>query len=206
MEKGLLSLTRALKQVEKIQQGQPVIIQGPLNLLASVKKGLAPPEGIAQRLTVHKSYAYLSGVSDQMDVSEGPTKPTELQITVTLDMLALQQPYKPSSIPDAPAFTSKSKVKGVWFTDASAKHINGKWKYRAVALNIETGVEVIKKGLGSAWVGELKAVLLAVTENAKTVYVDSYAIWAGATQWLCQWEALDWRVNGKAVWQKEDWK
>lgn len=38
------------------------------------------------------------------------------------------------------------------------------------------------------------------------VYVDSYAVQAGATQRLCQWEALDWQVNGKVVWQKEDWK
>lgn len=22
----------------------------------------------------------------------------------------------------------------------------------------------------------------------------------------CQWEALDWQVNGKEVWQKDDWK
>lgn len=56
-EKGLLSLTRALKQVEKNQQQQPVKIQGPFNLLASTKKGLAPPEGIAQTPTVQKWYA-----------------------------------------------------------------------------------------------------------------------------------------------------
>lgn len=145
-------------------------------MLASTKKGLAPPEGVAQTPTVQKWYAYLSGISDQMDVSEGTRKPTKLQITVTTDMLSLQQPYKPSPISDAPAFTSNSEVKGVWFTDASAKCLNGKWKYRAVALNIEMGVEVIGKALGSAQVGELKAVLLAVKENAKMVYVDSYAV------------------------------
>lgn len=50
---------------------------------------------------------------------------------------------------------------------------------------------------------ELKAVLLAVKEKARAVDVDSYAVWAGATHWLCQWEASDWQVNRKEVWQEE---
>ena len=114
-------------------------------------------------------------------------------------MLALQQPYKPSPILDGPAFTSNSKGKGGCFTDASAKRVNGKWKYRAVALDTETGMDVIEEGLGGAQVRESNAVSLAVKENVRMVYVDSYAVWAGATQWLCQWEALDWQ-------EKEDWK
>lgn len=48
-----------------------------------------------------------------MDVTEGPTKPTKLQIAVTRDMLTLQQPYKPGPILDIPAFTSDSEVKDV---------------------------------------------------------------------------------------------
>lgn len=100
----------------------------------------------------------------------------------------------------------QTEVKDGWFTDASVKCIDGKWKYRAVALNIQTGMEVVEEGMGSAQVRELKAALLALKEKAKIIYVDSYSFWAGATQCLCQWEALDWQVNGKEVWQKDDWK
>lgn len=84
-------------------------------------------------------------------------------------MLALQQPYKPSPILDAPAFTSNSKGKGGCFTDASAKRVNGKWKYRAVALDTETGMDVIEEGLGGAQVRESNAVSLAVKENVRMV-------------------------------------
>lgn len=100
----------------------------------------------------------------------------------------------------------QTEVKDGWFTDASVKCIDGKWKYRAVALNIQTGMEVVEEGTGSAQVRELKTALLALKEKVKMIYVDSYSFWDGAIQWLCQWEALDWQVNGKEVWQKDDWK
>lgn len=58
----------------------------------------------------------------------------------------------------------------------------------------------VEEGMGNAQVGELKAVLLAIKEKERTIYV-----WANATQYWCQWEALGWQVNGKEVWQKEDW-
>lgn len=67
--------------------------------------------------------------------------------------------------------------------------VNGSTEQKYRALNIETGVEVVEvveEGMGSAQVGELKAVLLAVKEKARAVDVDSYAVWAGATHWLCQ--------------------
>lgn len=64
-------------------------------------------------------------------------------------MLALQQPHKPSPVLDAPASTSDSKIKDVWFV-LSAKRIDGKQKYRAVAFNIQTGMEVVEERMGSA--------------------------------------------------------
>jgi len=73
-EKGLLSLVRAVKQDEKTHQGQPVQISQPFNLLETVLKGTAPPEGIAQKPTMRKWYAYLVGVADQMQLTEGHTK------------------------------------------------------------------------------------------------------------------------------------
>lgn len=47
--------------------------------------------------------------------------------------------------------------------------------------NIQTGMETIEERMGSAQVGMLKAVLLAGREKAKKIYVDSYAVWAGAS-------------------------
>lgn len=92
-----------------------------------------------------------------------------------------KQPYKPSPVLDGPAFTSDSEIKDVCFVGVSAKHINGKWNYSAGAFKIHTGMAVVEERMGSAEVGMLKAVLLAVREKAKTLYVDSCAIWAGAS-------------------------
>lgn len=95
-----------------------------------------------------------------MDVTEGPTKPTKLQIAVTPVLFALQHPHKPCSVLGAPAFISDCEGKAVWFSDATAKHTDWKSKYRAVAFHIETGVEVVEEEMGNAQVGELKAVFV----------------------------------------------
>lgn len=50
--------------------------------------------------------------------------------------------------------------------------------------------------------GELKAVLVAVKEKTKTICVDSYTPWAGATLVV----SLHWQGKGKEAWQKEDGK
>lgn len=36
--------------------------------------------------------------------------------------------------------------------------------------------------------------------------MDSCAVWADATQWLCQWEALNWEINRSSIWRTEVWK
>ncbi|KAK4807063.1 hypothetical protein QYF61_018404 [Mycteria americana] len=120
-EKGLLSLVRAVKQVEKIHQGQPVQTRGPFNLLEAILKGTAPPEGVAQKPTVRKWYAYLTGVAENMQLTEGHTKVSKLQVPINTDPLALQQPFKPSPILDAPPLTEGTPTENIWFTDASAK-------------------------------------------------------------------------------------
>ncbi|KAK4810748.1 hypothetical protein QYF61_007722 [Mycteria americana] len=175
------------KQVEKIHQGQPVQDRGPFNLLEAILKGTAPPEGVAQKPTVRKWYAYLTGVAENMQLTEGHTKVSKLQMPINTDPLVLQQPFKPSPILDAPPLTEGTPTENIWFTDASAK--------RAVALDITTGKQVVEEGEGSAQVGEIRAVVLAAQNGAKIIYVDSYAVWAGATQWLCQWETLNWEIH-----------
>lgn len=107
---------------------------------------------------------------------------------------------------NAPAFTEDTPTAGVWFTDASAKRVSGKRPYKAVTLEIKTGKQVIKAGKGSEQVGGLRVVVLAAQNEAKIVYVDSHAVWAGAKQWLCQWEALNWEINRPPNWRTEDWQ
>ena len=78
-EEILLSFVQAGKQVGKIRQEQPVQARGPFNLLETVLKGTTPPEGIAQKPTTWKWYAYLVGAADKMQLTEGHTK--NLQIS-----------------------------------------------------------------------------------------------------------------------------
>ena len=74
LEKGLLSLVRALKRAEQIRREQSVIIQGPFRLLDVVHKGTAPLAGIAQKPTVRKWYTYLEGINEIMPISQGALK------------------------------------------------------------------------------------------------------------------------------------
>lgn len=75
-------------------------------------------------------------VAEGMKFTEGPTKVSKLQMTINADPLALQQPFKPSPILAAPPLTEWMAAEDIWFTDASAKRVSGKWQYKAVALNI----------------------------------------------------------------------
>lgn len=47
-EKGVLSLTRAIKEVQKLRTSQGLVVQGPFPLLNSILSGSPPPEGVAQ--------------------------------------------------------------------------------------------------------------------------------------------------------------
>ena len=160
-QKGLLSLVRAVKQVEEIHQGQPVQTRGPFKSLEAILKGTAPPEGVAQKPTIRKWYVYLTGVAENMQLTEGQTKVSKLQMPINTDPSALQQPFKPSPILDALPFTEGTPTENIWFTDASAKRVNGKWQYNTIALDITTSKQVIEGGEGSAQVGEIRAVVLA---------------------------------------------
>lgn len=147
-----------------------MVVQGPFLLLESVRKGTAPPEGIAQKPTVQKWYSYLEGISQLVTITEGPVKVSKLQKDVNADPSMLIKPNKPSPILEAPPFTVESDLTGVWFTDASAVQKNRTWQYTAVALEIKTGRTEIEKGEGSAQIGELQAVLLAVKFGTQYIY------------------------------------
>lgn len=206
LEKGLLSLVRAVKQTEQIRREQTVIIRGPFRLLDIVRKGTVPPAGIAQKPTVRKWYAYLEGINEIMPITEGNAKISKLQKDIDSTLLFQSPPNKPSPIQEAPPLKEDSNLTGVWFTDASSYRENGKWKYKAVALEVATGEKLVETGEGSAQVGELRAVLLAAQHGASHIYTDSYAVFKGATEWIGHWAVNDWQVNRVPVWQTDSWK
>ncbi|GAB0208371.1 pol-like protein ENS-3 [Grus japonensis] len=206
LEKGLLSLVQAVKKVEQIRKGQSVIIRRPFRLLDIVRKGTAPPAGIAQKPTVRKWYAYLESINDIMPIMKGSIKVSKLQKDIDSTLLFQTPPGKPSPIQEAPPLKEGSDLKGVWFTDASSYRQNNEWNYKAVALEVATGEKLSETGKGSAQVGELRAVLLATRHGASHIYTDSYAVFKGATEWAGHWAVNDWQVNRVPVWQTDSWK
>jgi len=100
-EKGLLSLVQAVKQVEKKHQGQPVQPRQPFDLLEAILKRTAPPEGAAQKPTIRKWHACLTGVAENTQFTEGHGKVARLQMPINTDPLASQPLFKPSPILDA---------------------------------------------------------------------------------------------------------
>ncbi|KAK4816905.1 hypothetical protein QYF61_024915 [Mycteria americana] len=119
-EKGLLSLTRAVKEVERLHTSQDIIVQGPFPLLNSILKGSSPPEGVAQKATIRKWYAYLKGVSQLSPLKEGPAKASRFQQPINPDLTLLSLPDKLSPVKEASVLTQDSDAQGVWFTDTSA--------------------------------------------------------------------------------------
>ena len=140
-------------------------------------------------------------MAENTQLTEEPTKVSKLQMPMKTDPLALQQPFKPSPILDALPLTEGTPTENILFTDASAKRAGGKWQYKPIALDITTGKQVTEEGESSVQVGEIRA-----QNGAKIIYVDSYAVWASATEWLCQWETFNWEVNRSPVWRKLFWK
>ncbi|KAK4816531.1 hypothetical protein QYF61_017732 [Mycteria americana] len=77
--KGVLSLTRVVKEAEKFCTPQDVIVQDPFALFNSILYGSPPPKGVAHKATVWKWYAYLEGISQLLPFKEGLTKASRLQ-------------------------------------------------------------------------------------------------------------------------------
>ena len=114
-------------------------------MLETVLKGTAPPEGIAQKPTTRKWYTYLMGLADEIQLTEGHTKISMLQMPINTDPLALNHPLKPSPILNTPPFTERTSTEGIWFTDASAKRVNGRWWSNATALDITIGKQANRR-------------------------------------------------------------
>ncbi|KAK4806128.1 hypothetical protein QYF61_005500, partial [Mycteria americana] len=194
-EKGLFVVTLALQEVGKIIRKQSIILRGPFKVLRPVLAGTPPPMGVAQRETVRKWYAQLEHYSHAYQVEEGTPRILQIQ---DRSSVPLEKEAPPTYIREAPPY--EPQLKNVWFTDASSKREGKVWKYRAVALCVDSGGQIITEGEGSAQVGELVAVWSVVTrgkDNTDPVYIytDSYAVFKGCTEWLPFWEQNQWEVN-----------
>ncbi|XP_032530464.1 uncharacterized protein LOC116780089 [Chiroxiphia lanceolata] len=205
-EKGLFVVCLALQEAEKTIRHQSIILRGPFKVLKPVISGTPPPAGVAQRETVRRWYAQIDHYYHSRQITEGA--PKILQIQEQSCKLPDSNP-PPSCIKPAPTF--EPHLKNVWFTDASARREGKVWKYRAVALHVDSGNRVVTEGEGSAQVGELVAVWSVFTREADTegdtyIYTDSYAVFKGCTEWLPFWEQNQWEVNQVSVWQQEKWK
>ncbi|KAK4829695.1 hypothetical protein QYF61_006070 [Mycteria americana] len=185
---------------------QSIILRGPFKVLRPILAVTPPPMGVAQRETVRKWYAQLEHYSHAYQVEEGTPRILQIQ---DKSPVPLEKEAPPTYIKEAPPY--EPQLKNVWFTDASSKREGRVWKYRAVALCVDSGEQIITEGEGSAQVGELVAVWSVVTrgkDNTDPVYIymDSYALFKGCTEWLPFWEQNQWEVNRVPVWQKEKWE
>lgn len=86
-EKGVLSLTRVVKEAEKLCTSQDFTVQGPSHLL--ILNASPPPEGVAREATVRKWYAYLEEISQLLPLKEGPVKASRLQQPVNPNLTLL---------------------------------------------------------------------------------------------------------------------
>lgn len=68
------------------------------------------------------------------------------------------------------------------------------------------GKIVTEEGEGSAQVGEIHALMLAVENGTKAIYTDSCTTFKRATEWICQWEANQQEIGHTKIWRAEDWQ
>lgn len=57
---------------------------------------------------------------------KGQTKPPKSQMPINTSLLALNHPFKPLPILNAPPLSEKTPTKDIWFTHASAERVNAR--------------------------------------------------------------------------------
>ncbi|GAB0209970.1 mitochondrial enolase superfamily member 1 [Grus japonensis] len=198
LEKGLLSLVRAVKKVEQIRKGQSVIIRGPFRLLDIVCKGTAPPAGIAQKPTVRKWYAYLEGINDIMPIMEGSIKVSKLQKDIDSTLLFQTPPSKPSPIQEAPPLKEGSDLKGhVEEKEVIGSSQHGFTKGKSCLTNLIAFYDGM-----TGWVDEGRAVDVVYLEFSKAFDTMSHNILigklrkCGLDEWTVKW--VEKWLNGRA--------
>lgn len=88
----------------------------------------------------------------------------------------------------------------VWSTDGlQMDQLTGKREGRAALRPLSDGTSKTHETEGSAQLTELQAVVLGAKWGASTIYTDSCAVRAGATQWLPCWKAEGWKIKDKKI-------
>ncbi|KAK4817733.1 hypothetical protein QYF61_026533 [Mycteria americana] len=141
-EKGLFVVTLALQEAGKIYTET---IYNFARVLRPVLAGTPPPMGVVQQETVRKWYAQLQHYSHTYQVEEGTSRILQIQ---DKSSVPLEKEAPSTYIRKAPPY--EPQLKNVWFTDASSKREGRVWKYRAVALCVSSGEQIITEGEGSA--------------------------------------------------------
>lgn len=162
-EKGLFVVSLALREAERTTRQQSIVLRGPFKVIKAVLAGTPPPDGVAQRASVREWYAQTEHYCETFSVSEGAAKVLNIQDEVNPDRDASE--LLPV-IEVAPPFSGQ--LQNVWFMDASSKREGKIWKYRAVALRVDTEEQIITEGIGSAQVGELIAVWSVFQHEAQS--------------------------------------
>lgn len=140
-EKALFVVSTASQEAQETTHKQPLILRGAFQVIKSVLAGTPPPDGVAQRASVCKWYAQMEPYCTISQGTEGARKNLPLQDEVTLNSTS---DFSPSVIQVAPPYSER--LHNVCFTDASAKREGKVWKYRAVALQINTGKQIVTEG------------------------------------------------------------
>ncbi|KAK4829061.1 hypothetical protein QYF61_001866 [Mycteria americana] len=168
---------RTVQETKKIIR--PIILRGPFKVLNPILAGTPCPAGVAEQETLRKRYAQLDHYCHTRKIKEGAPKVRQIQESPDNQP---NQEIPPSLIKLAPPF--KPHLKNVWFTDASSKREGKVWKYRAVALHVDSGEQIIMEEEGRAQLGELIAVWSVIRRQAESkepvfIYTDSYTVFKG---------------------------
>lgn len=107
----------------------------------------------------------------------------------------------PPPIQHAPPPSDLQEDIEVWSSDGlQMDQLTGKWEGR---MQPSDGTSKTQETERSAQLAELQVAVLAAAWGAGTIYTDSCAVRAGATQWLPYWKAEGWKTEESEVRGKE---
>ncbi|XP_073401476.1 uncharacterized protein [Dendrobates tinctorius] len=129
----------------------------------------------------------------------------------------IKSPVKPTVREESPVKWGKSyedlteqQQQHAWFTDGSARYVNGKRHWKGVAYNPKLEKHLVMEGHGkSSQYAELYAIFLALSfEQGKEchLFTDSWSVANGLATWMMGWKKYGWLIHGKEVWGKEVWE
>ncbi|XP_077148862.1 uncharacterized protein LOC143809707 [Ranitomeya variabilis] len=212
-EQQLLACYWALVETEQLTLGHEVLLRLAIHIMQWV---LSNPKtnrvGHAQEQSIIKWKWYISERA----------KKGESGIAVLHEKIAdvgenESSPIKPTVLEESPVKWGKlyedltaEQQQHAWFTDGSARYVNGKRQWKSVAYNPKLEKHIKMEGHGkSSQYAELYAIFLALSfEQGREchLYTDSWSVANGLATWMMGWKKYGWLIHGKEVWGKEVWE